>query len=67
MSEKASEDVAFENKTPPEYNATEPTKRESIVDAGARRASVALNIVENPLQVSFAVNGSSPLPIANGG
>jgi hypothetical protein len=29
-------------------------RRESITEAAGRRGSVALNIVENPLQVSFA-------------
>ena len=30
-------------------------------EGGGRRKSVALNIVENPLKVSFAMSGPSPL------
>ena len=34
--------------------------RSGSVDASGRRKSVALNLVENPLKVSFAVPGPSP-------
>jgi hypothetical protein len=54
MSEKASEstDAAYtsHNENEKAAQALQPEK----VDAPVRRQSVALNIVENPLKVSFA-------------
>ena len=38
-------------------------RQPSLADAAGRRKSIAMNIVENPLKVSFATSGPSPLPI----
>ena len=38
-------------------------RQPSMADAAGRRKSIAMNIVENPLKVSFATPGPSLLPI----
>ena len=54
MSEK-NMDAIHDSKSPPQYGALhespEKPHTELVDDTGARRASVALNIVQNPLQV----------------
>ena len=54
MSEKASEstDAAYTSHNENEKAAQAP--KPELIDASVRRQSVALNIVENPLKVSFA-------------
>lgn len=51
MTEKASTDIYHD-----ETKGAQATKPE-LADAAGRRGSVALNIVENPLKVSFAMSG----------
>jgi hypothetical protein len=63
MSEKASSEI--ENVTHAENNekiATETHQPDLAEEGGRRRKSVALNIIENPLKVSFATSNSSPFP-----
>ena len=44
------------------YDGADVPRRMSLAEATARRQSVALNIVENPLKVSFAVPSPAPVP-----
>jgi hypothetical protein len=50
----ASPDAGYSSHNEQEKMAQNPEPK--LVDAPARRQSVALNIVENPLKVSFACN-----------
>lgn len=59
MTEKASADVSFASQNENAAQAQAP----EVVDAAAGRQSLALNIVENPLQVSFVISGSSQPPV----
>jgi hypothetical protein len=52
----ASPDAGYSSHNEQEKIAQNPEPK--LVDAPARRQSVALNIVENPLKVSFACNGN---------
>lgn len=55
---------------PPQYGAlhekADQKPETELVDDTGRRASVAMNIVENPLQVSLFVHHCHPAIIANG-
>jgi hypothetical protein len=54
MNDKAFADVTSHNET------VAPAMKPELADAAGRRQSVALNIVENPLMVSFAIPDSAP-------
>jgi hypothetical protein len=55
MNEKGSEEII--DGSHDEKATEEDVKQEIAGDLGRRRKSVALNIVENPLKVSFTVSG----------
>lgn len=55
MNEKGSEEIIDGSRD--EKATEEDVKQEIAGDLGRRRKSVALNIVENPLKVGFAMSG----------
>jgi hypothetical protein len=55
MNEKGSEEAIDGSRD--EKVTQDDVKHEVVGDLGRRRKSVALNIVQNPLQVSFALSG----------
>ena len=46
----------------PGYEGADVPRRMSLAEATARRQSVALNIVENPLKVGSAISSPKPVP-----
>jgi len=64
MAEKHTDTIgANYSEKPPTYDEKVKDGPETVlVDDTARRSSVALNIVENPLQVSSVLNSSTAAP-----
>lgn len=57
MTEKTSTDIADISH---DEKLADQALQPELADENGRRKSVALNIVENPLKVSFTVSGASP-------